>query len=186
MNLTDRQRRFVEEYAIDCNAMQAAIRAGYARKTAEKQGYALLRKPAIREAIRAVEHERLEILGVTADKVVTELARLAFSSVRRVVQWDDTGAMPLPSAQLSDDDAAAISEITCTPTDTGAHVRVKMHDKLKALEMLLKHLSASANEEQNDEFVQFDDEAVARIAREFIARTRIIENTHGIRPSAET
>ena len=185
MNLTDRQRRFVEEYAIDCNAMQAAIRAGYARKTAEKQGYALLRKPAIREAIRAVEHERLEILGVTADKVVTELARLAFSSVRRVVQWDDTGAMPLPSAQLSDDDAAAISEITCTPTDTGAHVRIKMHDKLKALEMLLKHLSASANEEQN-EFVQFDDEAVAGIAREFIARTRIIENTHGIRPSAET
>lgn len=140
MNLTDRQRRFVEEYAIDCNAMQAAIRAGYTRKTAHKQGYALLRKPAIREAIRAVEHERLEILGVTADKVVTELARLAFSSVRRVVQWDDTGAMPLPSAQLSDDDAAAISEITCTPTDTGAHVRVKMHDKLKALEMLSRHL----------------------------------------------
>ena len=142
MALTALQRRFAQEYQTDCNAVAAAIRAGYSRKTAHAYSAKLLRHPEIRALIRAAEHDRLEQMGVTQDKVIMELARIAFSDVRAAVQWDESGAIARASKNLTRDEAAAISEVIAnTDAESGsAHVRVKLYDKLKALEMLSRHL----------------------------------------------
>ena len=83
--LTPKQARFVEEYLFDLNAAQAAIRAGYRADNARSIGFENLTKPDIREAIEAAKRERSARTGVTADRVVQEIARVAFSSLRDVM-----------------------------------------------------------------------------------------------------
>lgn len=68
--MTPRQKRFVEEYLIDLNATQAAIRAGYSKKTAQEQGHQLLRKTSVKAAIDAAMAERSERTGITQDYVL--------------------------------------------------------------------------------------------------------------------
>ena len=65
--LTPRQSRFVENYLIDLNATQAAIRAGYSRKTASEVGYEYLRKPQIAEAVAKAKRERSEATTIDAE-----------------------------------------------------------------------------------------------------------------------
>lgn len=72
-SLTTRQRRFVEEYAVDGSATQAAIRAGYSPDSARSIGHENLTKPDIRRAIDAREAERAAVVGATADYVVAAL-----------------------------------------------------------------------------------------------------------------
>ena len=77
--LTNKQKTFVEEYLVDLNATQAAIRAGYSEKTAAEMGYENLRKPQITKAIQAAAEERSDRTEVTADNVLAEIASLAFA-----------------------------------------------------------------------------------------------------------
>ena len=71
--LKDKQRRFVEEYIVDLNARQAAIRAGYSEKTATEIGYENLTKPHIQEAIAEAQRERMERTQITQDEVIRRL-----------------------------------------------------------------------------------------------------------------
>lgn len=77
--LTEKQKRFCEEYLIDFNATQAALRAGYSQKTAYSIGDENLRKPEIQSEIQALIKKRSERTGISADTVITELAKIAFS-----------------------------------------------------------------------------------------------------------
>ena len=77
--LTDKQKRFVEEYLVDLNATQAAIRAGYSAKNADKIGHELLGKTRVSEAIHAAMDERSVRTGITQDRVLQELAAIGFS-----------------------------------------------------------------------------------------------------------
>ena len=70
--LTPKQERFVQEYLIDLNATQAAIRAGYSAKTAEQQGYQLLQKPSVQAAIAARQKEREQRTAVNQQITVEE------------------------------------------------------------------------------------------------------------------
>lgn len=78
MALTPRQEAFVNEYLIDLNATQAAIRAGYSKKTADKQATQLLGKTSISQAIQAAMDERKERTEITQDRVIKEIAKYAF------------------------------------------------------------------------------------------------------------
>ncbi len=78
MALTPKQQRFVEEYLVDLNATQAAIRAGYAPKNADKQGSQLLGKPRVSEAIQEAMKKRSKRTEITQDKVLNEIASNAF------------------------------------------------------------------------------------------------------------
>ena len=138
--LTARQARFVEEYLVDLNAAAAARRAGYNAKRSEVIGYENLIKPDIRSAIEAAQRERSARTGITADRVVQEIARVALASLRDVMSWDEEGARPIPSEQLSPDAAAAIAEISDTRTERGGTLKVKLHNKVAALEQLAKHV----------------------------------------------
>ena len=71
--LTPKQQRFVDEYLIDLNATQSAIRAGYSPKTAEQQGFQLLKKTSVSEAIEQAQQERQKRTLVTQDDVIRGL-----------------------------------------------------------------------------------------------------------------
>lgn len=143
---TQRQERFVEEYAKDLNATQAAIRAGYTSKHADKIGWRILETPHVAEAIAATQAARLRRLGVTNERVLQETARLAFSDVRKF--YDKKGNL-LPITELDDDTAAAVAgmdvdEIWDGPlgerVPVGQTKKIKLWNKVQNLELLGKHL----------------------------------------------
>jgi phage terminase small subunit len=140
--LTPRQDRFVEEYLIDLNATQAAIRAGYSPKTANEQGARLRAKASIRAHIDAALAERSKRTGINEDRVIRELARIALANPLDVV--NATNATVKPDA--SRDDTAAIQSVRVKVIPQKGDAppiverEVKLHDKIKALELLGKHL----------------------------------------------
>lgn len=137
--LTQKQQRFIDEYLIDLNATQAAIRAGYSVKTANEQGSQNLAKLSIQQAIAERMAERSKRTGVNQDRVVLELAKIAFVKMTDVV--DGNGKI---KADATEDDLSCIESIKYkhSDTDTGYSVEreVKVGSKLKALELLGKHL----------------------------------------------
>ena len=90
-SMTPRQHRFVEEYLVDLNATQAARRAGYSAKSAAGRGSRLLRNPAVAAAIEKAQDQRAARTQVSADRVVTELAKVAFGDPRRLFSWGPAG-----------------------------------------------------------------------------------------------
>ena len=138
--LTPKQARFVEEYLIDLNSAAAARRAGYSEKMADRIGYQLLEKTRVREAIQIAQRERSARTGVTADRVVAEIAKIAFSDLRNVMKWGPNGIELFSSDDLSDDDVAVVSEISESVSSAGSSIKVKTYNKLDALEKLAKHI----------------------------------------------
>src|SRR6478736_4951624 len=112
--LNDRQRRFVEQYLVDLNATQAAIRAGYSAATASEQASRLLANVKVAAAIAEAQAARSRRTEVTADRVVLELARVAFGDPRRVLSWGPGGVKLRPSDELTDEEAAIVAEASQT------------------------------------------------------------------------
>lgn len=86
LGLTPKQQRFVDEYLVDLNATQAAIRAGYSPNAAKEQGYEHLTKPHIQLAIAEARKAMQERTQITADRVVTELGLIAFADARELAE----------------------------------------------------------------------------------------------------
>ncbi len=139
-DLTPKQARFIEEYLVDLNATQAAIRAGYSAKRARAIACENLTKPDIQGAIQKAMDARSKRTEITADSVLAELRKIAFGDARRVMRWGPGGVTLIDSAELSDDDAAIVSEASESITQAGGSIKLKTHDKLKALELLGRHL----------------------------------------------
>lgn len=135
--MTQKQKRFIEEYLIDLNATQAAIRAGYSPDTAKSIGSENLTKPDIQARIAKAMAERSRRTGVNADRVVMELAKIAFVNAKDVIDPDTATVRP---DALPEDTAAIQSVKVKTFGEDGLEREIKMADKLKALELLGKHL----------------------------------------------
>lgn len=148
--LTDKQRRFVDEYLVDLNATQAAIRAGYASGDIGRQ---LLTKTHVSDAIARAQSERSERTGISADRVLNELALIAFSSVEHYAVNDDGTLAVLAGApdgaeravssrkrkfRLLDDDKRDGDGAKKKTEEV--ETEVKLWDKLRALEMIGKHV----------------------------------------------
>lgn len=137
--LTEKQQRFVEEYLIDLNATQAAIRAGYSAKTANEQGCQNLAKLSIQQAIAEKMAERSKRTGINQDRIVLELAKIAFVKMTDIV--DEEGRIR-PDA--TDDDLSCIESVKYKESSSmngdSVEREVKISSKLKALELLGKHL----------------------------------------------
>lgn len=138
MALNPRQSLFVQEYLIDLNATQAAIRAGYSKKRASELGYQLLQKPTVQEALREAMAKRERRTAITQDRVLAELAAIAFANGADYAHVADPyGAVEFtPTAKLTNDQRRAIASIKQGQTGT----EVKTYDKLRALELLGKHM----------------------------------------------
>lgn len=140
MALNKKQQRFVEEYLIDLNATQAAIRAGYSPNRASEIGYQLLQKTTVKEEVDKAKAERSRRTGITQDRVIQELARIGFCKITDVA--DSNGKI---KDNASEDDLACIESIKVkrSKTENGAvseEREVKIASKVKCLELLGKHL----------------------------------------------
>lgn len=139
--MTKKQKRFVEEYLIDLNATQAAIRAGYKAKNGQRAseiGHELLQKTQVSEAISEAIAERSKRTGINADRVLLELARIAFVNADDVINAKDATL----KEDASRDDLAAIQSVKVKSFgEDGVEREIKLADKLKALGMLGRHLA---------------------------------------------
>lgn len=158
--LTVKQQRFCDEYLIDLNATQAAIRAGYSEKTAMEQGYQLLQKTSVAEYIAERKADRMIRTEITQDMVLKELANIAFSNAadyanviekQAVVEFegkmipvlDENGdpvmyrtVEPALTESLTEEQKRALAVIKKGRDG----FEVKPYDKVRALELLGKHL----------------------------------------------
>ena len=144
--LNDKQQKFCEEYLIDLNATQAAIRAGYSSKTARSIGQRLLTNVDIQARIQELQLKRSDRTSIKADRVLQELARVAFADVTDVIRFDDGGIMFNDSSALDKDVTAAIASISHQKTDKGTTRSVRMHNKVGALLKLVDHLGLADDE----------------------------------------
>jgi len=138
--VTKKQKRFVEEYLIDLNATQAAIRAGYSPITAQEQGSRMLSNVMVQTAVAKAMADRSRRTGINQDRVVLELAKIAFVNAADVI---DSSNATIKSDATADDTAAIQSvKVKVIPTKDGEGIEreIRLNDKIKALELLGKHL----------------------------------------------
>lgn len=138
--LTDKQKMFVQEYLVDMNATRAAVRAGYSERNADKIGSELLGKTGVAEAIQRAVERRSKRTEISQDRVVRELAGIAFRDPRKLMSWGPDGVRLNPSDDLTAEEAAVVSEAAETTTKDGGSIKIKTVDKLGALQLLGKHL----------------------------------------------
>lgn len=141
--MTDKQQRFVEEYLIDLNATQAAIRAGYqagSTQRASEIGSELLHKTPVQKAIAKAMADRSKRTGISQDRVVEELAKIAFMNAADVINTEDASILE----DASREDLSCIQSVKVKQSDgeKGSSIEreIKLADKIRALELLGKHL----------------------------------------------
>jgi phage terminase small subunit len=144
--LTPKQEVFTKAYVKDLNAGKAAIEAGYSEASARSIGHELLNTPHVKEAVQKEVKKRLSHLDVTADRVLTELARIAFVDLRDAY---GEGGKLLPPDQMPEDLARALAGIEVNEIwegygdereIIGETKKIKFYEKAKALELLGKYL----------------------------------------------
>lgn len=156
--LTEKQKMFCLEYLKDLNGTQAAIRAGYSAKTANRIASENLSKPVVISFLRGSMDKRVVRCEITADMVLKEYAKVAFIDIREF--YTESGQLKSPH-ELSDAAAASLSGIdvdeiwgydmlTEGNIKQGETKKIKMHNKLAALDALGKHIGLfkADNEQQ--------------------------------------
>lgn len=137
-NLTAKQKRFCDEYLIDMNGTQAAIRAGYSEKTANEQAAQLLAKLSVSEYISERREKLSKKLEITQERVLEELARIGFSNIKDFVNG---GNNVLELKHIEEAKTAAVAAVKTRLGDDGSvNTEIKLHDKVSALEKLARHL----------------------------------------------
>jgi len=147
--LTPAQESFVLHYCnmVRPNATQAAKDAGYSEATAGQLGYQLLQKPSIRSAIQAKLQERFDTLDITGDRILREIATIAFGNLKQVAKWSEGGFQLLDSDELSDEEANLLKSLSMSESESSSSegsssshsISFGTFDKLKALELLAKN-----------------------------------------------
>lgn len=139
--LTEKQKRFCDEYLIDLNATQAAIRAGYKKSEyTDTNASKILENTRIKEEIDRRMAERSKRTGINQDRVIQELARIAFVNPRNLINPDDASV----KETAVEDDLACIQAVKVKIVEgekgMSTEREVRLSDKMKALELLGKHL----------------------------------------------
>lgn len=139
--LTEKQRRFIEEYLIDLNATQAAIRAGYKRSEyTDTNAAKILENTRVAEEIEKRMAERSKRTGINQDRVVQELAKLAFVNAADVIDVNTATVR----ADAKPEDLACIASVKVKRTTKGESVieerEIRFYDKKDSLVQLGRHL----------------------------------------------
>lgn len=168
--LTDKQRRFCEEYIIDLNATQAALRAGYSARSVNNIGPHNLLKVSIQTELRRLIGNRSERTQVTADNVILELAKIGFSNIEDFLTIDEDGEVLLKNFDAIDREKLAVIEsikvsTTKNKDDSREYTttQFKLHSKLNALEQLGKHLGIYQKDNEQKAQTIFDILAIVGV-----------------------
>jgi phage terminase small subunit len=146
--MTPKQQRFVEEYLIDLNATQAAIRAGYSAKTANEQGARLLANVSVRNAVSEAKAKRSKETGIDAAWVLSRLAAEAFADLADL--YDEQGRVkpvkdwPLVWRQ----GLVAGIEVETIGEGAGQVTKIKISERIKRVELIGKHVDVQAFKEK--------------------------------------
>lgn len=151
--LTERPLAFCREYLIDLSITHAALRAGYSPRTASRTGSDLMLDPRVQAEIKRLMDARSKRTEISADRVVQELAKVGFASMRQFIRVDHEGQPVIDLSDTPDDDLDALSEVSTEtvlesrgggknppPPDVIRKTKIKLHDKLGALKALGDHL----------------------------------------------
>lgn len=157
--INDKQDAFCREYIVDFNGTKSAIRAGYSKKTAGAMAGRLLSLVKIQERIREYTSQREQRTNVTADRVVQQLARIAFMDIKDVVDWGQEDVKYLTYTETKPDgekiehyrnekrvfirpkDPSEIDGTLVQTIKLGKYgFEVSIPDRMRAFEMLAKHL----------------------------------------------
>lgn len=146
MPMNEKRARFCEEYLVDLNATQAAIRAGYSKKSAYSQGHELLKNPEVQERVAELKAARAERVQVDADWVLERLVEIF--GVRIGDLYDERGNLK-PVSEWPESAHLAVTGIdTLEEREQGVLVghtrKMRMESKLRALEMIGKHVNVQA------------------------------------------
>jgi len=164
--LNAKQERFVLEYLLDFNGTKAAIRAGYSEKSAHSTATTLLKNPKVSSAMRNKIAEKEGVFDIKKNDVLNELGKIAFSNLTDVAEWSHNHFHLKDSADLLKKHSSVIKKISFKETEgdkrTTYSASVETHDKLKALELLGKHLGLfevlDNNEGKKEYTIAFDAE----------------------------
>lgn len=164
--LAPKMRLFALEYLVDLNASQAHIRAGYAPKNADVAGPRMLKHPGVRAFLDAALAKREAKLVLSAERVLQELMRVGFLDIQGAYGPD---GQLLELSEMPEDVRRAIAgidseELTADDGPSGRVLKVKFNDKLRALELMGKHLKLFTElvEARVDAFT--DEERAERVA----------------------
>ena len=180
--MTLQKRQFAKEYLVDLNATQAALRAGYSKKTAYSQGQRLLKSVEIQQEIQEAMDARAARTNISADATLREIARLAFSDIRKYV---GEGDVLHPISALDDDAASAVSALEVHETwgmtsegdtrqVTGQVKKLKLWDKTANLALLGRHLKLFIDRVEHG----LDESAVSLAERLQRAHQQLEEQRH--------
>lgn len=140
-SLTERQKRFANEYIIDLNGTKAAERAGFSIKTANEQAVRLLANVSVRKLIEELQDKRAAKVELTQERVLLELKRLAFFDIRKIFNADGTLKRV---TDLDDDTAAAIMSVEMVEIGQEGQLmlskKYKASDKKGSIELAMRHL----------------------------------------------
>jgi len=141
--MSGKQQRFVDEYLLDLNATQAAIRAGYSPNSAQEQSSRLLSNVMVSAAISRAKADRSIRTGINADRILEELAKIGFANIADLTDFLH-GEGP---GERVDTAAVQSIKVKTIPTEEGDIVEreLRMVDKLKALELMGKHVDLFAD-----------------------------------------
>lgn len=148
--LTEKQKRFVQEYLKDLNATKAAIRSGYSERTASAVGYENLRKPQIEKALAEAMQQRCERTKIDADYVLKRLVEIDQMDIADILA-EDGSLLPVTAwpkvwrTTLSGMDVQTLG----SRADLNILKKVKWPDKVKNLELLGKHVTVQAFNEKS-------------------------------------
>lgn len=150
MALTDKQEMFCREYLIDLNATQAAIRAGYSAKTANRTASENLSKPDIQSRIAELKAQRNDLVGINATYVLNRLVEIdqmdvldiltSTGELKSVSQWPKVWRTTLSGLD--------VVEMSAEGNTAALLKKIKWPDKVKNLELLGKHIDVMAFKEQ--------------------------------------
>ena len=147
-NLSAKQEKFVDEYLIDLNATQAAIRAGYSQRTAQPASSRLLSNVMVQALIQQRRKAAQKRAEVTLDEILLEYKRIAFGGMSKFLRVTHDGDPQIDLSKCSPEDLDLLAEATVEDFTEGRgedardvrRIKIKPLDRLKALETLGKHL----------------------------------------------
>lgn len=167
-NLNTRQLRFALGIIEGKTEEQAYVDAGYKARGANARAAAskLLTNDNVAAFIEEFRGKLRKESGITAERVLNEYAKIAFSNMRAYSTWGPSGIELRDSEELTDDEAAAVAQMSQTITKDGGSLKFKLHDKLQALKDLAQHLGlfdkASGDDGQFDDWLEQLAEAKER------------------------